>query len=93
MDAPLKWGPFLLTIVLLVAGQVYTTGVRDTKQAQTEAIVTEMRSEVVAFQKDAAEQKQLAAVHYTESQDFQATTIQSLKEIFERVVVIERSRH
>lgn len=92
MDTPLKWGPFLLTIVLLIAGQIYTTGVRDTKQAQTDGIVTEMRAEWHAKQDKDTQKEQIEEVRHAHSEEFQASTLAKLSDLVQRVIAIEHSR-
>jgi hypothetical protein len=92
LDAPLKWGPFLLSLCLMIAGQVYTTGVRDTKQAQTDAIVLEMRSEAKASAQTRTEREQIGEVRFAQSQDFQSSTKSLLTELMQRVITIEHSR-
>lgn len=92
MDTPLKWGPFLLTIALLIGGQIYTTGQRDAEAAQTKAIVLEMRTQFATFQSDATKKNLQDEIRYTQQQEFQANTLAKLSDLVQRVATIEHSR-
>lgn len=92
MDTPLKWGPFLLTIALLIGGYIYTIGQRDADNAQTKAIVAEMRTQFTTIQSDATKKNLQDEVRYTQQQEFQASTLAKLSDLVQRVTTMEHSR-
>lgn len=91
-EMPLKWGQFLLTIILLVGGYIYASGVKDTKQQQTDAIVTELRTQFTAFQSEATKKNLQDEVRYTQAQEVQANILSKLSDLVQRVTAVEHSR-
>lgn len=92
METGVKWGAFLLSIALLVGGYIYGNGQRDADNAQTKAIVAEMRADQRAKNDKDTAKEQRDEVRYAQGQEVQATILSRLSDLVQRVTTIEHSR-